>query len=136
MNQSTVSGTRLDPTSSRRATWALSAFPAIGCAATVVSAFAMFALASFVALFDLGDSASPGQPAYDYVQHHCPNSLIGFLTGYPAVLAACCVLVLAATGLGTLRRWTAAIVLLLAAAALPWIPGLFFVFHLVSLPPG
>jgi hypothetical protein len=49
---------------------------------------------------------------------------------------AWCVLVLAATGLAVIRRWVPAVLLLLATAGPPWVPGLAFVFHLWSLPPS
>ena len=121
-------------TSARRAPWALFTFPVLGCVLAAVSAFAVFAIASLSGVFALGDSASPGQPAYDYVNTHFPGSVLGFLTGYPLVLAACCVLVLAATGLAVVRRWVPAVLLLLATAAPPWVPGLAFIGHLWSLP--
>ena len=43
-------------------------------------------------------------------------------------------LVLAATALATFRRWIPAVLLLIAAAAVPWVPGLAFIVHLWSLP--
>ena len=63
-----------------------------------------------------------------------PNGVLGFLTGYPLALAACCALVLAATVLATFRQWIPAVLLLLAAAAVPWVPGLAFIVHLWSVP--
>jgi hypothetical protein len=41
------------------------------------------------------------------------------VTGYPLVVAACCCLVLAATGLATFRRWIPAVLVLFAAADMP-----------------
>ena len=119
---------------SQRAAWALVTFPMLGCVLATLSAFAVFAAASFAGTLALGDSATPGQPAYDYVNTHFPTGALGFLTGYPLVLAACCALVLAATALATFRRWIPAVLLLLAAAAVPWAPGLAFIGHLWSLP--
>jgi hypothetical protein len=106
MSQFSPSGTSLDRTASQRATWALFIFPALGCAVAAVSAFVVFSVAGFAGAFALGDSASPGQPAYDYVETHFPKSVFGFLTGYPLVMVACCVLVPAAAGLATTRRWS------------------------------
>lgn len=134
MSQFSPLGTVQDRGTSRHATWALFTFPALGCALAVVSAFCVFVVASAAGTFALGDSASQGQPAYDYVQAHFPNSTIGFLTEYPPILAASCVLILAATALAVFRRWAPAVLLLVAAVALPWIPGLSFLGHLLSLP--
>ena len=119
---------------SQRAAWALVTFPVLGGLLATLSAFAVFAAASFAGTLALGDSASPGQPAYDYVNTHFPNGVLGFLTGYPLALAACCALVLAATALATFRRRIPAVLLLLAAAAVPWVAGLAFIAHLWSLP--
>ena len=120
-------------TSARRASWAMFTFPVLGFVLAAISAFAVFAVASLAGTLALGDSAGPGQPAYDYVNTYFPGSVLGFLTGYPLVVVAWCVLVLAATGLAVIRRWVPAVLLLLATAAPPWVPGLAFIFHLWSL---
>jgi hypothetical protein len=134
MSQFTPGGTRPGRADSRYEAWPLFAFPAFGCALAVVSAFTVFAVASLAGVVALGDSASPGQPAYDYVNTHFPGSVLGFLTGHPLAVAACCVLVLAATGLAAIRRWVPAVLLLVAAAVPPWVPGLAFILQLWSLP--
>ena len=118
------------------ATWPLFAVPALGAALAACSAFAVFTVAGFAGVLVLGDGAGPGEPAYDYVNAHFADGVFGFLTGYPLVLAACCALVMAATGFAAARRRTPAVLLLAAAAAMPCIPGLAFLFHLLSLPPG
>lgn len=121
-------------TSSRPATWALLVFPALGCMVAAASAFAAFIFASLAGTLALGDSAGPGQPAYDYVNAHFPNSAFGFLTGSPLVLGACCALALGATGLAAFRRWALTGLLLFAVAAMPWVPAVGFVYHLSQLP--
>jgi hypothetical protein len=118
---------------SQHATWALFIFPAVGCALTAVNALSAFAFAQFGGTIILGDGAKPGQPAYDYAETHFPNNVFGFVTGYPLVLVACCVLVLAASALATYRYWIPAVLLLFAAAAMPWIPAITFLRRLLSL---
>jgi len=116
------------------ATWALFAFPAIGGMAAGSSALAAFVAANVAGALALGDSAGPGQPAYDYVTAHFPGSAFGFLTGYPLAFIACTTLVLAATGLAVGRKWILAVLLLVMATATPWVTGLAFIGHLWSLP--
>jgi hypothetical protein len=125
--------TSLHHNASQHATWALFAFPALGCALVALHAFFAFGIAQMGGTIILGDSARPGQPAYDYADAHFPKHVFGFVTGYPLVLVACCVLVLAATGLSTYRHWIPAVLLLFAAAAMPWIPAITFLFRLLSL---
>jgi len=115
--------------------WALIAFPAAGCAAVALSAFMVFACTQLLSTLLLGDGAQAGQPRYDYVNAHFPdNSVFGFLTGYPQVWVPCLVLLAAAAALGSMRRRVLAVLVLVVAAALPWIPGLSFLDHLMSLP--
>lgn len=116
------------------ATWAAFAFPAIGGAVAGSSALAAYVVADLAGTLALGDSAGPGQPAYDYVTAYFPGSAFGFLTGYPLAFVACVILVLAATGLAVRRKWILAVLLLVVTAAIPWIPGLAFIGHLWSLP--
>jgi hypothetical protein len=133
MSRFSSNGTSPSRTASQHATWALFTFPALGCALTAVSAFFAFGIAQGVGTIILGDSAGPGQPAYDYANAHFPNSIFGFVTGYPLVVAACCCLVLAATGLATFRRWIPAVLVLFAAADMPWIPAITFLWRLLSV---
>ena len=132
MNRFSVSGTSPSHTASQHATWPLFTFPALGCAVTAASAFFAFGIAQGVGTIILGDSAGPGQPAYDYADAHFPKGVFGFVTGYPLVVAACCGLVLVATGLATFRRWIPAVLLLFAAADMPWIPAITFLWRLLS----
>jgi hypothetical protein len=118
---------------SQRATWALFTFPALGCALTAVSAFFAFGIAQGGATIILGDPGPHPGPDYDYAETHFPTSVFGFVTGYPLVLVACCGLVLAATALATFRHWIPAILLLFAAADMPWIPAITFLWHVLSL---
>lgn len=101
MSQFSPSGTSLKHAAWQQATWALFTFPAPGCALVAVHAFFALGIAQMGGTIILGDSARPGQPAYDYADAHFPKNVFGFVTGYPLVLVACCVLVLAATGLAT-----------------------------------
>jgi hypothetical protein len=134
MSQFSPGGTSPGRTPSRLAIPALFTYPVYGCALSAAGAVGVAIVASFAATLALGDSAQPGQPAYDYAQTHGPDSPLFFLTGYPLVLAACCILVLAATALAAFRRRVPAVLPLLTAAALPWIPGIAFIIHLFSLP--
>jgi hypothetical protein len=133
MSRFSPSGISLHHTASHHATWALFAFPVLGCGFVALHAFFALGIAQMGGTIILGDSARPGQPAYDYADAHFPKHLFGFVTGYPLVLVACCGLILAATGLATYRNWIPAMLLLFAAAAMPWIPAITFLFRLLSL---
>jgi hypothetical protein len=121
---------------SQPASWALFAFPAFGCALAAIGAGTAFLAAALVGTILLGDSAGPGQPAYDYVTAHFPGNFFGFLTSYPLALAGCCVLVLAATALAVLQKWIPAILLLVVTAVPPWVACLAFISHLWGLVFG
>lgn len=115
------------------ATWAVFTFPALGFLAAATSDIVGFVISSFLGTIALGDGAGPGQPAYDYAEAHFPNGPLGFLTGSPLILTACCILVLGATGLAAYRRWVLAVLLLLVTAVLAVVPSLAFTYHLWQL---
>jgi hypothetical protein len=57
-----------------------------------------------------------------------------YITSHPLLLAACAILI-AATALAFTRRRALAVLLLYAAAAMPWIPAIDFLHHVWQLAP-
>jgi hypothetical protein len=117
--------------SSRRSRWALLAVPAIGCAVTVANAIAAIAVTRPAGGFILfGSDVGPHTPADVYASTHHADA---YLTSHPLILAASFALIVAATGLATIRRRVAATLLLCAAAVMPWFPAIAFLHHLLQL---
>jgi hypothetical protein len=117
----------------RRSPHLLLAIPALGAAAVLAGgAVALTAAAAGVLVITRAD-LHPGHPANVYAWHHYGDV---YLIGHPVLMAACAVAVAAATALAVTRRWTAAVLLLCAAALLPLVPAGVFLGHIWQLTPG
>ena len=119
MSQYYLTGPAPSRPARRRLPWMLLVWPALGGPIVAASAVIALGFTSFAA--SGADGGMTGDPAYDYVQAHFPSSPLGLLTGYPLTLAACCALIAAATALATFRKWAPAAILVIPAAAIPWI---------------
>jgi hypothetical protein len=81
----------------------------------------------------IGANASPRLPANAYGQAHYTDV---YLWSHPFYLAACIALIAGATAAATFRRTGLAVLLLCAAAVLPWLPAMAFLHHIWQLAPA
>jgi hypothetical protein len=115
---------RRDPTAGLAATL-------IGAAATAASGW-IAGLTAGVLSFLFTGSTDPHVRANAYADAHFTDV---YLTSHPLLLAACGILIAAATALAFTRRRGLAVLLLCAAAAMPWIPAVDFLHHVWQLAP-
>ena len=103
----------------------------IGTAATAASGWAA-GLAAAVASFLFTGNTDPHERANAYTNAHFSDV---YLTSHPLLTAACGVLVTAAMALAFTRRRALAVLLVCAAAVVPWIPAVDFLHHVWLLAP-
>ena len=103
----------------------------IGTAATVASGWAA-GLTAAVASFLFTGNTDPHERANAYTSAHFSDV---YLSSHPLLTVACGILVTAAMALAFTRRRVLAVLMVCAAAAVPWIPAVDFLHHVWQLAP-